>query len=206
MVFPLARGLPSILNGLGKAALPTIFANEPADHLSSFDRWVLGRMTRQLGPELAAEKFAEYRMAAHHPRILDLDTLFQQPPGTVYEAPFGFSVTHFGLYHTAAVDEGYFFETINVVTPEQEQRKVDELRRHPHRPLLLLPGREDACGVSVAIESAFISKLFFFPYSAKGVHLDNLSGPLCAYIHEHYQRTVPADPAHFGYALWSPKM
>ncbi len=204
VLVPLGWGFVPILNALGKSALPTLFAMERGDHLTRFDLWVLHRMQRQLGEPLAAEKFAEYRAAAHRGRDFNLTRLFGQAPGTVFAAPYGFSVTHFGLYHAANVDEGYFFETINVITPEQVEAKVQELKAHPERPLLLLPGREQSCAISADAERALISHLFLFPYRARAVHPASLSLPLCAYIQAHYRRSIPADPPHFGYALWTP--
>jgi hypothetical protein len=204
VILPLALGGTSILNRLGKAALPAILAAEHGDRLSRVDLWVLHRMQRQLGEKIAAEKFAQFRAAAHREKNFDLDRLYAQPPSTIFEAPYGFSITHFGRFHAANVDEGYFSDMTNVVTPQQVVRKVDELKLHPDRPLLLLAGQENACSVSVTQERALISGLFLFPYRAEGVHLQSLSEPLCAYIHAHYTQTVPPDAAHFGYALWSP--
>ncbi len=204
LVIPTVLSGRSIADALGKAALPTIFAIEPNDQLSTFDHWVFRRMERQLGEKLAAEKFAETRSAAHRPPGFSLDKLYDQAAGTIYEAPYGFSLTHFGLYHAADVEEGYFSEMTNVVTPEQVEQKVSELKAHPERPLLLLAGRENFCTVSIVTERTFISTLFLFPYHAKAVNVEGVSEPLCSYIRLHYKPTVPADAAHFGYALWSP--
>lgn len=80
--------------------------------------------------------------------------------GSFY-APFGFAPGRFGTYHSPALDEGAFFENENVFTTAEVQRKVLEMRTHPERPLVLLPGRENACTVKVAIEPPAIRPPFY---------------------------------------------
>lgn len=189
----------------GRAALPTILATEHPSTPTHLDTLILRRMTAQLGPALAQEKFAEYHAAsAARGSDFNLDGLFHQPAGTVYEAPFGFSITHFGLYHAADVDEGYFFENLNLVTPDEVHRKVGELAAHSGRPLLLLDGRENACKTTAVQSRAAITRLFLYPYRAGNVHQDDVGWPLCQFIQEHYHMAQPPTSEHFGYALWQP--
>lgn len=167
LVFVILPGLvalkPLAVN-FGKAALPTILATEHPSTPTHLDTLILRRMTAQLGPALAQEKFAEYHAAsAARGSDFNLDGLFHQPAGTVYEAPFGFSITHFGLYHAADVDEGYFFENLNLVTPDEVHRKVGELAAHSGRPLLLLDGRENACKTTAVQSRARSPDCFFIP-------------------------------------------
>lgn len=208
LIFVVISGLGetrAVATALGKSALPSILAMERAEQPTRLDGWILSRMRAQIGADLAQEKFAEYRAAARRKGALDLDALFHQPRGTIYEAPFGFSVTHFGLYHVSKVDEGFFFEGTNVFTPEQVERKIGELAAHPERPVLLLEAPGAQCGVPVEKVRAEIEALFLYPYRARVVHDNDVAVPLCRFIQTHYSVAEAATAEHFGYALWTPK-
>jgi len=206
LVFIVISGLweaKAVATALGKSALPSILAMERSEQPTRLDGWILGRMEAQLGAELAHKKFAEYRVAARRRGVLDLDAMFDQSRGTIYEAPFGFSVTHFGLYHVWNVDEGYFFEGADVIRPEQVERKMGELAAHPERPVLLLEAPGEQCGVSNEKVRAEIAALFLYPYRARVVHDSDVAVPLCRFIQTHYFMAEAATAEHFGYALWA---
>jgi hypothetical protein len=203
LLLPLPLSLYSTGTLLAKAALPTFFASEQHVKTTAADRWILARMTRALGAERAREKFDDIRALAQMRGDIDVAEIFGMPPETIFEAPFGFTPTRFGTYHSPSIDEGYYFEATNLVTPEAIARKLSELSSHPGRPLLLLPSAEDYCTVH-ADSSRGLQLLFVYPYRAHVVHPQNLLAPLCGYIHQNYHVQEPATPAHYGYALWAP--
>ena len=188
---------------LEKAALPALLSLTPARDAAKVDAWVLARMTRALGPAVATAKFGTLK-AAGFEGSYDVPAIFHLPPDAVVEAPFGFAPGHFGTYPSASIDEGYYFENENVLTPEAVARKVDEMRTHPRRPLLLLPGRENACTVAVFAGRPEIRDPFYYPYRGRPVHLNDVTEPLCTYIRQRYRMALPPGAATLGYALWQP--
>ncbi len=185
-----------------KAALPALWHLTPARYAPRVDRWVLARMTQTLGPSLAQTKFDTLRSATPQRRY-DLSTMFHLTPGTVVDVPFGFAPGRFGTYHSAQIDEGYYFENENVLTPEAVARKVEEMRGHPERPLLMLAGRENACTV-VNTRSPFrVGPPFFYPYRAWPVHRNDVTEPMCAFIRQHYHLWQGEGAATFGYVAWT---
>jgi hypothetical protein len=161
-------------------------------------------MTRSLGSETAAEKMKNIKAYAQVQGHIDVPATFDQPPGTVFVAPFGFSPSRFGIYHSPSVFEGFYLENQDVVTTQAVATKIAELAAHPANPMLLLPGREDACTVTAEASRTMIRGLFYYPYNAKPVHETGIAQPLCDYIQRHYHLAEPATPQHFGYALWLP--
>jgi len=206
-LIPLLRSLPALV---GKALLPVLLAGEPAQQTTALDHWILVRMERELGPEAAARKFATFKNFAHLHQI-DPPQIFGLPESTVFEAPLGFTASHFGLYHSPLIDQGYFHEHINVVTPKQVERKTEELASHPERPLLLMPELwADICGPQPSLAEQedgarqYIRSMFLTPYSRKLQHPENVLQPFCSYVAQHYHLAQEATPEHFGYALWLP--
>ena len=188
---------------LEKAALPALLSLTPPRYAARVDAAVLARMTGALGPATARAKFDSLKAAIAQPSF-DVPALFHLPADTIVGAPFGFAPGHFGTYHAPSVDEGYFFENENLLTPEAVERKVDEMRAQPGRPLLLLPGRENACIVRGVAGRFVIAPPFYYPYRAKPVHDDDVTEPMCAYIRQRYHQAEGPGHASFGYVLWLP--
>ena len=186
-----------------KAALPTLFALTPAHYAPQVNAWVLARMTRALGPDVAQAKFANIRKMLAGQSI-DVPAIFQRPPSTIFFAPFGFTPGGFGSYHTPSIAESYFFENENVITVQRVQAKTAELRTHPERPLLLLPGRENACMVHFSKPHFAIRPPFYFPYMEHPLHDLDVTEPLCAYIRDNYHPARDNPSGAFGYLLWLP--
>ena len=187
----------------GKAALPAVLTLTPARYAPRVDAWLLARMSRALGAGAAQSKFANVR-ALLAERDIDVPAAFRMPEGTVFSAPFGFAPAGFGSYHTPAIAESYFFENENLITRERVQEKVAELRGHPERPLLLLPGREDSCVLRAGEPHFAIRPPFYYPYMGRPRRELDISEPICGFIRENYH-LVRVPPEHtFGYQLWLP--
>ena len=190
---------------LGKAVLPTLLAGEPVNETTALDRFVLKRMSAQLGPDKAAEKFADVKMLAHLDSNTNVARTFSLGPNEVAAVPFGFAPTRFGIDLAPGTDPGYFSGVLNVVTPQQVDAKIAELRVHPERPLLLLRHAEDGCAFNDEDDRAAIRSLFLTPVLSHERAVTNPLEPLCAYIRDRYRVNEPATPEHFGYALWRAK-
>lgn len=187
----------------GKAALPAVLTLTPARYAGQVDAWVLKRMTRALGPAAAQTKFDHLRRLVEQHRI-DVPAAFGFPESTIFFAPFGFAPAGFGSYHTPSIAESYFFENENLITAQRVQEKVAELDQHPERPLLLLPGRENACILHLGEPHFAIRPPFYYPYMGRPRRDLDISEPICAYIRENYHQ-VPTDANRtFGYQLWLP--
>ncbi|WP_260705545.1 hypothetical protein [Edaphobacter flagellatus] len=117
----------------------------------------------------------------------------------IVEAPFGYAESQ----NRAYIDEGYFDGTVNAFDPEQIEEKIEELKRHGDRELVL--SAEQGCYFDFEAQKTFISVLFFYPFRWKVRHTENAYTPLCEYVRSHYTIRVPASPDTYGYAIWSPK-
>lgn len=116
----------------------------------------------------------------------------------IVEAPFGYLVSQDRTY----IDEGYFSGTVNAFDPEQIEEKVEELKRHGDRELIL--SAEQGCYFDFEEQKKLISVLFFYPFQWKVLHTENAYVPLCDYVRSHYTIRVPASANTYGYAIWSP--
>jgi hypothetical protein len=201
-VFPLAVAVPYNGTNFVKAALPLYLAHEDSKQLTAFDHRIIAKMSRTMTPALAAEKFAALKYFAQHKGAIDVPALFGQPVSTVFAVPFGFAPSHFGPYHSPAIDEGYYSETINIATAAGIDRVIRELESHPERPLLMLPGRERNCSGDAATAQTYLRQTFLYPYSARVMHPESIGEPLCVYIQQHYSRAQAATPERFDYELW----
>ena len=204
LLLPLPGLLKKEATLLGKAALPALLGSEPASETSPMDRFIQKRMAAELGPEKAAEKFADVKMLAHMRRA-DITRMFGLATGQMVETPFGFTPTRFGIDHSPQIAPGRFSGAVNVVSVKDVATKIDELRAHPDRPLLLLRKAEDSCGFNEADDRQTLSVLFLVPFRGHERPVRNPLEDLCSFIQGHYNLTEPATPEHFGYALWSAK-
>ncbi|MGI4826680.1 MAG: hypothetical protein ACRYFU_00560 [Janthinobacterium lividum] len=188
---------------LGKAAFPALLTLTPRQDIPRVDAWVLARMTKALGPEAARTKF-DAISAASFRGTYDVPAMFQLPPQTVVEAPFGFTPGRFGTYASPSIDEGYYFENENVLTPAAVARKISEMQAHPERPLILLPGRENACTVRVTMGRPQIGPPFYYPYRGRPVRDNDVTEPMCTFIRQNYHPARNGTAGTFGYLLWLP--
>ncbi len=199
---PLTLGVRGVFAAPARAALLTVFAVErehPAITLSSRLMWIA---TRLYGVEKAAIKVDEARRFAALHDGMDVASIYGYPAGTIFQAPSGFMPEEFGPLHTPQVETGYFDGWVNLVTPEQVQRKIAELARNPGRPLLLPEGTESLCVVSPEGERAVIRTLFVYPYAARAQHTGSVLEPFCVYLHAEYVLRKPATADRLGYAVW----
>jgi hypothetical protein len=125
--------------------------------------------------------------------------------GAVFQAPFGYKPNGVGSYLSNRIDYGYYEGVENANTPAAVGRKINELAAHPERPLLLHEHFTDVCEVDLHGERLWISVVFFFPYTARVSHPENVHQPLCSYISDHYTLAQPPVLENFRYGLWVPK-
>jgi hypothetical protein len=157
-----------------------------------------GKMKALYGGSIADQKLAEVEMMSSTDATKDEPW---QPEGTagVVEAPFGYSVNQNPTY----VDEGYFAGLTNAFDPESIATKIEELKEHPDRDLVI--PQYANCTSYADGERKFISVLFVYPFRWRVVHGDNFYGPLCRYILGHYELRVPVSIRSYGYTVWSPR-
>lgn len=123
----------------------------------------------------------------------------------LFEAPFGYEPKAIGFALAPQIDYGFFYGTADANTPAAVALKIRELALHPKRSLLLPADFEpNFCSVDENKEQTIVSVLLGVNYSRNVAHPDSIRKPLCSYINSRYQRVAPADPANFGYELWSP--
>jgi hypothetical protein len=120
------------------------------------------------------------------------------------ETPFSYEPAARDFYYSTQIDYGYFDGNADLATPAAIQRKIDELRQHPQRSLLLESRILEFCDADQENRRIYLSFLLFSPYTAKAVHHRTILVPLCDYIRAHYALAVPGSPENFNYALWSP--
>jgi hypothetical protein len=203
LVAPLPGVLYRKTQELTKATLPILFAHEGPNSHSKLDEFVYARMSKTLGPEKAKEKLANLRSLSQSQNHPPVDAFFHEPEGTIFEVPFDYFPARFGSFHDAHVDSGYYYGTLNVLTPEAVGHKVAELDQHPERPLLLMGNNWNSfCEIDPVQETTFLRQMFLFPYHAAVRHPDSILHPVCAYIEANYHPVLPAVPERFGYAVW----
>jgi hypothetical protein len=155
-------------------------------------------MTLRYGVEVAEEKVAELRLMKDYDATSGTPW---HPPSTteIVQAPFGYPY----MQERTFIDEGYYSGTINAFNPDQISAKIDELRQHPKRDLLI--SSDQSCFLDVEGQRKFLSVLFFYPFRWRAVHSENFYTPICRYISENYSSRVAASPDTYGFTVWSPK-
>ena len=123
---------------------------------------------------------------------------------TVLQAPFGYKPNGLGSYLSRDVDFGFYNGIENANTPAAVQLKIDELRAHRHRMLLLPDKFYENCRVDGHFERILMTALFSFPYAARVSHSESVRAPLCKYISDHYKQSYGAAASNFSYSLWYP--
>jgi hypothetical protein len=141
------------------------------------------------------------RASSTVPSQIDLRSTY---PGAseVLDAPFGYKPNQFGEYRTAGLDSGYFFGLLNAFTRAAVMTKIDELRAHPERDLLLPEDFREQCTVHPAAERRALQVGFMSPFVPPVRHSDSVWEPLCEFITTHYQVIQAAQSGDYGYELW----
>lgn len=199
--FPTVTGLWSYRASLSKAAFMRLFQVESQTSLTHMDALIERGMLWELGETKARTKFEKLKATSNISKEIDLHNAYPQIEGTL-QAPFGYSPHGFGNYHSASIDMGYFYALDNTFTPPMVERKLDELRAHTERKLLLPENFDDACKVDATVEKRLIQVLFVYPYRGKVRHSDTVWEPLCGYINENYQEEVDLGRQGYGYSIW----
>lgn len=199
---PALAAIPTTAHMVKIAIVPAVLAAEPHGRQTRFDMLVQQHKQVLLGPERGKDSFLQLRSAAQNPPAPDLDQVFAQPEGTVLEVPFSFAIGDYGRYQSRDLDPGFFMGLTDVGTTSQVQRKVDELRAHPERPLLLRANWEMGCTDPTSFDRSVVSTLVLFPLRVRDKHRDNIYIPYCDYIKQHYKLVRPADATNYQYGMW----
>lgn len=123
----------------------------------------------------------------------------------IFEVPFGYVPNGGAVYLSPQLDYGYYYQLDNAGTPDGIRRKIDQLRQHPERGILLTKNFLSFCKVYPETEREFLSLLLAFPYLARPAHTQSINKPFCDYILTHYDLAESATPETFQYELWTPK-
>ncbi len=203
---PVAEVAPSISQLIQKSLVPAIFALEPRGGQTRFDLLILRHKESLLGADQGKAAFLQVRAAAQGQPAPNFDKIFAQPEGTVFEVPFDFAIDGYGRYQSPALDSGFFMGLTDVGTKLQVQRKVDELRAYPQRPLLLPLNWTSECTAAINFDKRAVSTLVLFPLNLPERNHGSVYGSYCSYIEQHYRLSSPADQSHLHYALWTAKV
>ncbi len=156
---------------------------------------------RKKNREKARLKTDLLRASSRVPSQIDLRATYPGASG-VLDAPFGYKPNQFGEYRTVGLDSGYFFGLLNAFTPAAVTMKIDELRAHPERDLLLPEDFTEECTVHPAAERRILQVVFMSPFVPPVRHSESVREPLCEFITTHYQVIQAAQSGDYGYELW----
>ncbi len=156
-------------------------------------------LTQALGPETAARKMERIRTVAAMPDD-GVHALFPGATAEVY-APFLYLPERFAPEQSQGVVEGRFSGLLNLLTSEQVRQKVDEMREHPERDVVLAPEDEGECSPLVG-NMAALRSVMMSPFVPRPRNVYDLLSPICGFVHTHYVEVVPATAATAGYELW----
>ncbi len=188
----------------GRAILARLWANDGphgfvAHHVDHTLTWVAGRY---YGPDAGRSRLALLHASFGANAAAGQGALAGATP--VVEAPFSYMPNTLGPYHGPLVDTGYFSSTVNVLTPEQVQRKIAELAAHPDRDVIVRWEAPKLCVQDIPDSRASLRQLSMTPVLLPAVQDDDIVQPLCSYIQTHYRMVRPSSPETSGYSLWRP--
>lgn len=112
--------------------------------------------------------------------------------------PFEYLPNKLSNYQAPGIDEGYYMGTLNILTPTDVERKIDELRTHPGEDLVY---PDNSCGHPNPDMRVFVGELLFLPWVPQQKHQMTMLDPYCNYIRQHYEFLYLPSPATFGYGL-----
>ena len=136
-------------------------------------------------------------------RALDLHSAYPGFDG-IFEAPFDYNPNGFGMYEGADVDPGYYSALEFAITRESIDRKIDELKSHPERNLLLPDHVSWHCNQDPAVQQHTINSIFSYPFRETPRNLTNLWRPLCAYILSNYHIVQKPSQQGYDWTVWAP--
>ena len=160
----------------------------------ALDAWVL----RRYG---ASGELKLRRRFVRNP--VDPHAVFQHASAEL-QAPWGYYVSGYADVLPPDVHLGYFDGFNDVMSGPQMARKIDELRAHPERDLLL-PGSwrpATSCREIADGGIALLRGQNGFSYLRRQRNFPTVVAPVCAYIGEHYRMISPQPGELSGYALW----
>jgi hypothetical protein len=120
-------------------------------------------------------------------------------------APFGYRPDGFGTNRSSRVDYGRFEEVIDVSTGHTIGEKINEMREHPEKALILPEDYDRYCQTNPLKESHYLTVLFVFPYLKGPARPVSDRNVLCDYIRDNYRLAQGPSSQSFGYGLWEPK-
>ncbi len=121
-----------------------------------------------------------------------------------YVAPFGFRPDGFGTYHSSRIEYGRFEDLINVSTPHSIEQKVEEMRVHPERALILPYRHDEYCRTSPSSEKHYLQVLLLSPYIGRPRNTDSPRWPICQHIDEHYRVLIEPSASTWWYGIYVP--
>ena len=187
---------------ISKVAFLRLSQSEPHSLMTTkLDRAAEQYFARKENRAKARLKIDLLRASSSVPSQIDLRSTY---PGAseVLDAPFGYKPNQFGEYRTAGLDSGYFFGLLNAFTHAAVTAKIDELRAHPERDLLLPEDFTEECTVHPVAERRTLQVVFMSPFVPPVRHSDSVWEPLCEFITTHYQMIQAAQSGDYGYELW----
>ena len=185
---------------LSKALLYHVYKNGQPQGAAgrALDKLALRMSERMLGKQRGREKIRALRMSTTL-RGVDPHSLFPESSATV-SVPFAYFPNKLNAYQAPGVDEGYFFGTLNMLTPAQVARKIAELASHPRNDLVLSPDGFAQCTV-ISGDPALMRELLLIPWAPRPRASSAYRVPLCRYIEENYAWVQRPTAETLGYGL-----
>jgi hypothetical protein len=186
---------------LSKAVLNHLYrGGAPHGRLSiELDRLGTRLAVRTLGEQRGLAKMNAVRSSAVAASV-DPHQIFPQA-STVIAAPFEYKPNKLSNYQAPWIDEGYFMGTLNILTPDDVERKISELRSHPEEDIILSPDDDfKQCDV-VHAKRVWMEQLLLLPWVPQPKRELSMFVPYCVYIQQHYRFLYLPSPATFGYGL-----
>lgn len=200
LILPLVTGLWYQPPVLSKAVLNHLYADGPP-------QGSIGKMIDKAAVKLAMKTMGERRGMAkiealrHGTGPISLDPRVLFPVASpIVSVPFEYRPNKLNNYQGPDVYEGFFMGTLNILTPEEMNRKLDELRLHPDRDLVLQKESLEECDMHDGLRP-IIKELLILPWVPQPKRDMSLMVPYCSFILEHYQFIVDPSPTTMGYGL-----
>jgi hypothetical protein len=113
--------------------------------------------------------------------------------------PFGYFPSH----SPTGLDGGYYFGTLNALTPEAVAAKILELAHQPTKDLVLPEHYDGWCHIAPDMDKLSLSIVLAYPFRWRAVHKENVFAPLCDYIQQNYFLRVAPQPDTYRYGIWT---
>ncbi len=184
---------------LGKALLTHVYRHgTPTGGIyGMLDRLALKQAVRSLGEVRGRSKIEAMRRLASTSE--DPQQLFPGASTTV-AVPFEYFPNKVSPYQSPTVAEGHFMGIVAVMTPEDLEQKIDEIRIHPEQDLVVSREGFDDCHPTGANRRLLAYRLQL-PWVPAPIHSLDLLTPYCDYIQTHYVYMYQPGAATFGYGL-----